>query len=212
MRILVVEDQAEIAALIADSITRAGFTADCIDRLVYVKAALRSHDYPIMLLDRRMPDGDGLDALPDIRRTAPNIQIIVISALNRTGDKIRGLESGADDYLTKPFDADELLARVRVCLRRRRDVELPKLLFGPLSFDLAAHQAFVSGRLFELHNKELLLLECLMRRAERFVNYRTIMKEIHGPGEDASMEALRMLATRLRQKLKNERLDVELVA
>ncbi|ATQ70290.1 MULTISPECIES: response regulator transcription factor [Methylosinus] len=212
MRILVVEDQLDVAALITDSVNRAGFDVDRVGRLVEVKPALLSHDYPLMLLDRRLPDGDGLRALSEFRRARPGIRVIIVSALNGTGDKVDGLESGADDYLAKPFDADELLARIRACLRRASDVELPRVVMGRLSFDFAAHQAFVSDRPFELHRKEALLLESLMRRAERFVNHRTIMKEINSPGESASIDALRMLALRLRQKLKSERLDVELAS
>jgi two-component system OmpR family response regulator len=212
MRILVVEDQADMAALIMEQLNRAGFVADRVGRLDEAKAALLSYDYPLMLLDRRLPDGDGLGALPDMRRTRPSVRIIVVSALNGTGDRVEGLESGADDYLTKPFDFDELLARIRASLRRPGGVELPRIVMGRLSFDLSAHQAFASDHPFELHRKETLFLECLMRRAERFVSYATITEEIYGFGEEASIDALRMLALRLRQKLKSEQLDVELVS
>jgi len=199
--------------MIADRIDRAGFVADRVGRIADAKAALSTHDYPLMLLDRRLPDGDGLRALSEFRRMRPGIRIIVVSALNGTEDRIEGLETGADDYLAKPFDADELLARIRACLRRAGATELPRIVLGRLSFDLAAHQAFHADRPIELRRKELLLLECLARRAERVVAYATILNEIYGPDDDvASLDALNMLASRLRQKLKSEELDVELIS
>ncbi|MGO9768909.1 MAG: response regulator transcription factor [Roseiarcus sp.] len=212
MRILIVEDHKDMATLIADQINGAGFAADCVGRIDDAKTALESYNYRVMLLDRRMPDGDGLRALADFRRARPGIRVIVVSALNGGKDRVDGLDSGADDYLAKPFDPDELMARIRACLRRPGDVELPRIVLGRLSFDLVAHQAFESEISLELSRTETLFLECLMRRAERFVAFSRITEEIHGPGEEVSIDALRMLVLRLRQKLKNARLDVELVS
>jgi two-component system, OmpR family, response regulator len=212
MRILIVEDHAEMARLIANQINGAGFVADCVGRIDDAQAALEVYDYPIMLLDRRVPDGDGLRALAEFRRARPGVKIIVVSAMNGKSDKVDGLDSGADDYLAKPFDSDELMARIRACLRRPGEVAPPRMTLGCLSFDLSAHQAFASGAPFELTRTEALFIECLMRRAERFVAHSTITEEIHGPGEEVSMDAQRMLVMRLRHKLKNARLDVELLS
>ncbi|PWB79469.1 MAG: two-component system response regulator [Methylocystaceae bacterium] len=212
MRILIVEDQRDMSAMMADRIERAGFVADRVCTLRDALEAIRTYDYPIVLLDRRLPDGDAVGALPDIRRFQPSIRILVVSALRALDDKIEGLDAGADDYLTKPFDADELLARMRASLRRPGAAPLPLIAVGSLSFDPNTREAFVGDRPLTLQRRETLLLETLMRRAERVVGYQTVIEEIYGFEEDVLIDAVRMLASRLRQRLKDENANVELIS
>jgi len=212
VRILIVEDQREMAALIADRISDAGFVADHVCDVAEAIEALRTRDYPLVLLDRRLPDGDAIGAVPTIRRLRPGIRIFFVTALQSTDDKINGLDAGADDYLSKPFDADELMARIRASLRRPGGRPLPPVVVANLSFDLDAHEAQVAGRPLVLHKRELLLLEALVRRAERAVTHDSLIEEIYGFGEMVQIDALKMLVSRLRQRLEKQNAGVEIHA
>jgi DNA-binding response OmpR family regulator len=212
MRILIVEDQREMAALLADRLAEAGFVSDRVRRVGDALEALRTTDYPLMLLDRRLPDGDAVGALPEIRRIRPGIRVLLVSALRSVDDRIGGLDAGADDYLTKPFDADELLARVRASLRRPGGERVPPVVVGDLAFDLSSNEAFVAGAPLVLHKREMLLLQTLMRRAGRAVTHEALIEEIYGHGETVQLDALKMLVSRLRQRLKERDAGAEIHA
>jgi DNA-binding response OmpR family regulator len=212
VRILIVEDQREMAALIAERIDDAGFVTDHVGDIAEALEALRTRDYPLVLLDRRLPDGDSIGAVPTIRHLRPGIRIVFVTALHSTDNKICGLDAGADDYLSKPFDADELVARIRASLRRPGGRSQPPIVVGNLSFDLEAREAQVSGRPFVLHRRELLLLEALVRRAGRAVTHDSLFEDIYGFGETAQIDALKMLVSRLRQRLEKQAAGVEIHA
>lgn len=199
-----------MAALIADRINGEGFVADHVEGLGDAFEALHAYDYPIMLLDRRLPDGEALSALPQIRRVRPGIRILLVTAMQSIDDKINGLDAGADDYLTKPFDFDELLARVRAALRRPGGSRLPLAVVGALSFDFNTHEASIAGRPLSLHKREMLLLESLMRRSGRAVMHNTLIEEIYGFDKAVQIDALKMLVSRLRQRLKEHGGEVDI--
>jgi two-component system OmpR family response regulator len=201
MRILMVEDQLEMAALIAKRVSGSGFVADHVASIGDAIEALKGHEYALVLLDRRLPDGDGISALPAMRKLRPGVRILLVTALSDISEKIRGLDAGADDYLTKPVDADEMMARIRACLRRPGGESQPMVVVGELSFDLDACQAFVAGKPLALQKRELTLLSVLMRRAGRTVAHGALVDEIYGLGKTVQEDALRMLVSRLRQHL-----------
>ncbi len=213
MRILIVEDQREIAALMAERIGGEGFIADSVGTLDDARHALHLHDYPIMLLDRRLPDGDGISIIPEARRVRPSIRVLVVSALRTIDDKVDGLDSGADDYLTKPFDSVELLARIRASLRRPGASSLPPVVLGALSFDLNTRTATIGGRSVILQKREMLMLESLMRRVERIVTHDVLIDEVYGLNEVVQINVLKTLSSRLRSRLKemNARVEVKSV-
>jgi DNA-binding response OmpR family regulator len=210
MRILIVEDQPEMASLMAERLTRSGYVADNVGTLEDAIEALRQYDYPIILLDRRLPDGDGVSILQSVRSTKPNTRVLLVTALRSIDERINGLDAGADDYLTKPFDADELIARIRAILRRPNAGVVPPVSLGELSFDLNQHEAFVRGQPFVMSKRELLLLEALMRRAGRAVKHSTLISEIYGLDDVVQADALKMSVSRLRQRLKDCRAGVEI--
>lgn len=212
MRILVVEDQIDMAILMSDRLERSGYLVDRVGKIADALEALHAFDYPILLLDRRLPDGDGLDFLPEIRTLRPNIRVLMVTALRSLDDRVNGLDAGADDYLVKPFAPDELLARIRASLRRPGAAPIPPVVLGQLSFDLNLHDAQVRSRPLPLHKRELLLLETLMRRAGRAVTYTLILDEIYGLDEQVQNDALKMLVSRLRQKLRDADAGVEIYA
>ncbi|MEF3365121.1 response regulator transcription factor [Methylocystis sp. 9N] len=212
MKILVVEDQRDLGSMMRDRLGRSGYVVDCVGTIAETLEALRAYDYPVLLLDRRLPDGDGMNFLPQIRSLRPSIRVLMVTALRSIDDRINGLDAGADDYLVKPFAADELLARVRASLRRPGAVSIPTVSVGALSFDLNQREAYVNGRPLILPKRELLLLETLMRRAGRAVMHSTIIDEIYGLDEQVQNNALKMLASRLRQRLRDAGAGVDIYA
>ncbi len=212
MRILVVEDQFDIGAMMSDRLGRSGYVVDCVGTIADTLDALSAYDYPVVLLDRRLPDGDGLTILPRMRSLRPNIRVLMVTALRSLDDRVNGLDAGADDYLIKPFEADELLARIRASLRRPGAAPIPPVSLGALSFDLNLREAQVNGRPLILPKRELLLLETLMRRAGRAVAHSAIIDEIYGLDEQVQNDALKMLASRLRQRLRDSGAGVDIYA
>jgi len=204
MRILIVEDQRDIAALLADRVMRAGFGADVVGRAGEALAAIDACDYGVMLLDRRLPDGDGVSIMQSAREAQPNMRVVVLTAMRDIEQKIEGLDAGADDYLTKPFDPDELMARIRAVLRRPGPQAAPQVRVGALSFDLESLEGFVNDKLLLAPKLELTLLGALMRRAGRAVTRAALLEEIYGADDEAQIDAMKMLIHRLRQRLKNQ--------
>ena len=165
MRVLLVEDNLKLAVAIGERLERAGFGLDRVGTIQYASSALEAYPYSVVLLDRRLPDGDGLSLVPSIRRLQPASFILVLTALDAIDDRIEGLDGGADDYLTKPFSFDEMLARVRAGLRRPGRERTPPVRIGALSLDLIERTAFVGDCPVSFLRRELALLVALMTRA-----------------------------------------------
>ncbi|SFK03546.1 response regulator transcription factor [Methylocapsa palsarum] len=201
MKILIVEDEPDIVRLLAGQLDNAGFDCDPVGSMSDALTSLKRYPYHLMLLDRRLPDGDSIAFLPNIRRLRPNIRILILSAHCEKGDKAKGLNSGADDYLTKPFDSDELLARVIARLRTSGELQMPPITIGAVSFDAAAGQIFIGGRPFLLHRREYALFGALMRRINRVSPREALMEEVYGAGEAILPGALDTLVSRLRKRL-----------
>jgi two-component system OmpR family response regulator len=210
VRILVVEDQLELGSMLAESLSIGGFVVDRASTIGDTLEAVRSYDYPIVILDRRLPDGDAICAIKHIRMLRPNIRVLVLTALRSLDDRISGLDAGADDYLTKPFATDELLARIRASLRRPGAGPVPLASLGSLTFDFNLHEATVCGAPVRLRKRELLLLEALMRRAGRAVTHSAIIENIYAADEVVQTDALRMLVSRLRQRLREAGAGVDI--
>lgn len=192
----------------------------------YLRAALESHDYrlveattareglaqatgrnpDVILLDLGLPDGDGIDLARRIREWA-STPIIVISARGKEQDKVAALDAGADDYLTKPFGTDELLARLRVALRhvaRAAAPDEPVFSIGELRVDLPARQVFVADAEVHLTPTEYKLLTTLVRFAGKVVTHRLLLKEVWGPNAVEHTHYLRVYMTQLRHKLERD--------
>jgi two-component system OmpR family response regulator len=203
MRILVVEDEIEMAGLLVASLRRAGFDTDHAETLPKAQHAICNNAYSLVVLDRRLPDGDGVALIPLIKSVHPGVRVMMLTALDTVSDKVAGLDAGADDYLTKPFDTDEFLARIRANLRRsgERVGSVPPITVGGLSFDLSAKEVFVSGRPIVLHRRELALLESLMRRVGRATPREALIEEVYGLEGELQSNALDALVSRLRKHL-----------
>jgi two-component system OmpR family response regulator len=205
VRILLVEDQNELARQVTQRLTWSGFAVDCVGTVKGAVDALDAYSYAITVLDRRLPDGDGLSIVPEIKRRHPDSRVLVLSALDALDDRIDGLDAGADDYLTKPFSLDEMMARIRACLRRGSRSGTPSIVIGALSFDVEARTVTVADAPVVLHRRELALLEALCRRSGRIVSRDALQSEIWSFDEEVQPHALTIIVSRLRARL--DRLD-----
>jgi two-component system, OmpR family, response regulator len=201
MRVLVVEDEIAVAQAVARLLDRSGFTADRVASLDEAQAATRIHAYDLILLDRRLPDGDGLALLEGFRRDRNGVRVVMLTACDAKAEIVQALDAGADDYLTKPFDADELLARVRASMRRLGGVVAPSIQVGALVYDPNRRDVRIHGAPVVLHGRELKLLEILLRNCERMAPREAIIEEIYGFDDDIQVSALNSLIMRLRRRL-----------
>jgi len=201
MRILLVEDHAALANEVVLRIERAGYEVDRVDTIQGAVEAIDGCGYSLALLDRRLPDGDGVSLIRRIRARQPATRILILSALDAVDDKIDGLEAGADDYLTKPFSLDEMIARIRAHLRAHPEYRSPALQLGAVSIDLEHRLVTIANRPAQFSRRELILLETLVRRANRVVSREILASQIYGHDISVMDHALTSLVSRLRARL-----------
>jgi DNA-binding response OmpR family regulator len=201
MRLLVVEDNRELARLLAKVLKAAGFDADLAETAADARSALMMTRYAAILLDIGLPDGDGILVLQEIREAGDPTPVLVLTARTGVHDRVKGLRSGADDYLGKPFADEELVARLEALLRRPGDLLGSALRVGNLVFDTAGHQAFVDGQPKELSARESAVLELLMRRSGRVVSKKFVEDHIFGMSGELGSNAIEVYVHRLRRQL-----------
>jgi DNA-binding response OmpR family regulator len=199
---LLVEDEPELGATLAARLGAEGFVVDHLGSLGDAIEAVMGAQYRAVLLDRRLPDGDGLSLLPVLKTRASPPPVIVLTALDDIPDRVAGLDAGAEDYLIKPFAFAELLARLRVLLRRNdQGAQVPQVTIGRLAYDLAAREPTVSGTLLALPRRELAILDALMRRAGRVVMREHLESQVYGYDDEISSNAMEAHISRLRKRL-----------
>lgn len=210
MRILLIEDEPELAAALAAALKRYGMVADHAATLVEGEAAAASQAHDVIVLDRGLPDGDGLALIPRLHARGLDTPVIVLTARGELSDRVVGLDAGADDYLVKPFAVEELLARLRALRRRPPRAETDTVRIGRLAFDLDARTGEVGGRALELPRRELLLLEALLRRRGRTVLRETIEQAVYGYDDEIQSNTLDAHVSRLRRRLAEAGAGVEI--
>lgn len=201
MRMLVVEDEPEMALLLADGLRRLGYAVDTAPTVGHAQEAVSIVEYALILLDRGLPDGDGLDVVRTMRRRRDSTPVIMLSAMDAVSDRVRGLDCGADDYLTKPFDDDELHARIRAALRRPGGDSQPPLRCGRLTFDLAHREVSIDGEPVLLKRRELSVLAELMTRVGRVVQRERLLEQVYGFDDEVNSNTLDAHVSRLRARL-----------
>jgi DNA-binding response OmpR family regulator len=201
MRILLVEDEPELASALKTALRRYDMVVDHAASLLEAGDFAASENYDAILLDRQLPDGDGLTLVPKIRARGNATPVLVLTARSDTSDKVDGLDMGADDYLAKPFAFEELLARLRALLRRPANVQTQVIRAGNLSFDLGHREVMVRGEPLTLPRRELLVLEALLRRTGRMVQRSSLMEAVFGLDDEIQSNALDTHVSRLRRKL-----------
>ncbi len=200
-RLLLVEDDAALAAGLAAALARDGSQVDVADSGQEALRLARSADYDACILDLGLPDRDGVAVLREMRQSALGFPVLILTARDAIGDRIGGLDAGADDYLMKPFDLGELEARLRALLRRRDADGTPWRRFGALRFDAEGCAAFAGDEPLELTRREAGVLECLMRRPGRIVTREAILAAAFPSDSEVAPNALEVQVSRLRRKL-----------
>ena len=202
MRILVVEDDKKIAALVVKGMEQAGFAVDHAEDGEDALHLALSEPYDAAILDVMLPKLDGLTIIERMRQKKILTPVIVLSAKRSVDDRVRGLQTGGDDYLVKPFSFSELLARVHALIRRAsHETEPTRLLIGELSLDLLTREVARAGKKIELQPREFSLLEYLMRNSGRVVSKTMIIEHVWGYNFDPQTNVVDVLVSRLRNKV-----------
>lgn len=211
-RILLVEDDPALGANLVRMLELENWAVDHLTCLSDAFEAIVATSYRAVLLDRRLPDGDGIALVPAIKSRPFPASIIFLTARDEVSDRIEGLDAGADDYLVKPFAFGELLARLRVRCRSAGPglAAVPPMKVGGLAFDAGTRSASVNGEPVSLPRRELALLEVLVRRAGRVVIREHMDSELYGIDGDVSTNALETQVSRLRKRLTELRAGVEI--
>lgn len=212
MKILLIEDEAELVSALRAALERQGMVVDHVGDLADAEEAVQVAEHDVVLLDRGLPDGEGLGFIPALRRRNPGVPVIVLTARGEVSDRVAGLDHGADDYLAKPFAIEELLARIRAVRRRPAGMAVEQVMLGALVYDLAHDEAQVGQARLDLPRRELQVLAALMRRRGRTVLRRALEDAVYGFDDEIQSNTLDAHISRLRRKLAEAEAGVEIHA
>ena len=201
MRALILEDDARLRSLVMRTLTRAGLACDEASKIEEADELLDLHAYDLLVLDRRLPDGEGLDVCRRAREKGFSQSILMLTALDDAESTVEGLSEGADDYLGKPFDLEVLAARVRALLRRNDRRPTAELSSGDLRLDPGKRSAWKAGAPLSLTAREFAILETLLRRPGAVVTREEILEQAWGEREEPMSNTVDVLIARLRRKI-----------
>lgn len=201
MRVLLVEDQDLLGDAVRDYVARSGHAVDWMKTIADSEAALSSVEYGLILLDLNLPDGSGLDLLKKMRRKAQATPVIILTARDQVSDRILGLNSGADDYLVKPFDLDELGARIAAVNRRMMTKPFAGITIGELVIETETRRVTVKGENVDLTAKEWIVLEELIRHPGTTVSKDRIEDALYAFGSEIESNTVEVYISRLRKKI-----------
>jgi two-component system copper resistance phosphate regulon response regulator CusR len=201
MKILIVEDEQKTGDYLRQGLTEAGFVVDLARSGIDGKHQALTEDYDLVVLDIMLPGLDGWQVLRDIRRAGKQMPVLFLTARDRVEDRVKGLESGADDYLLKPFAFSELLARVRTLLRRGKTIEVERLRAADMELDLLRRRVTRGGRRIDLTAKEFALLELLLRRQGEVLPRSLIASQVWDMNFDSDTNVIEVAVRRLRAKV-----------
>jgi two-component system response regulator TctD len=210
MRLLVVEDNSELARLLRDGLEAQSFDVDLASTAALALEAMSCTRYAAVVLDLGLPDRDGAAVLREMRARKDSTPVLVLTARSGVQDRVAGLKSGADDYLVKPFDFEELVARLGALLRRPGDMLGKVLQVGDLELDTEGRQVFVKGVAQAVSGQETTLLEVLMRRGGKVVPKKYLEDQLFGMGPEVGANAVEVSVHRLRKRLESVGAGVEI--
>lgn len=201
MRILLAEDDLPLAEALTALLTGAGYAVDCVHDGLSAEDLAAAEAFDLVILDLNLPGLDGLGVLRSIRARRNQAAVLILTARGASGDRVKGLDLGADDYVTKPFDVKEFEARVRSLLRRQAGLRASTIDLGAVTFDLVARQFRSGGEVLDLPARELALLELLFTRAGRVVTREAIVQSLTSLDDELSGNAIEQYISRLRRRL-----------
>lgn len=210
MNILVVEDERNLADAICRILEDEGYNAEAAydgkAGLAYAESAM----YDAAILDVMLPGMDGFEIVRELRRAGSELPVMMLTAKTSTADKVEGLDCGADDYMTKPFEAPELLARVRALTRRKGEMVIDTLTFGDLTLDLSSHDLACGEQSVHLSKREFDVLQMLMKGTNRIVSKQDLLTRVWGTDADASENSVEAYVSFLRKKIRHLKSKVEI--
>jgi two-component system response regulator QseB len=201
MRVLVVEDDPMIGRAVADGLQGDGYAVDWVHDGGAAELALKHGPYDLAVLDLGLPRKDGFEVLKSLRRAKIEVPVLIITARDAVADRIAGLDHGADDYLVKPFDLDELLARARAVVRRRAGRASPEVAFGAIRLVPVKREVSFRGARVELSAREFAVLETLLREPGAVVSRAKLEDSVYGWGEEVGSNSVEVHLHHLRKKL-----------
>ena len=210
MRLLIIEDEARIAEILRSALSRSGFAVDAVGRCGDARAALEVNPYDAVILDLGLPDGDGLTLLKDMRARGNAVPVLVLTARDAVEHRVAGLDTGADDYLVKPFAMSEVVARIKALLRRPEGALGALLKSGNIAFDTIGRDLRVGETVLVLPRRESAILEHLMRRAGRVVPKTVLEEKLYGIDDELGSNAIPVHVHHLRRKLMDGGATVEI--
>ena len=203
IRLLLIEDNSRLRDILTECVHDAGWRLDSVDTAAAARSAAASAEYNLALLDLGLPDADGIALIADLRRTGFVAPILVISARASVEDRVAALDNGADDYLVKPFNQIELLARCRALLRRLESRMANEIVVGSLAFDTTTGAVSIAGETISMAPRERSVLDLLLRSAGRVVPKERIETALSEFGGEISTNAVELAISRLRKRLAN---------
>jgi two-component system OmpR family response regulator len=208
MRILLVEDEPAMAAALTSILAPCGFIVDHVGDLALAREAIEGGLHEVILLDRQLPDGDGISLLTEMRKADISTPVIILTAHNDPPSRVEGLDVGADDYVGKPFVAAELIARVRAAGRRSLAYLSQTLCEGNVTLDLLSSDLLVGNEIVAVPRREILILKMLLRRPGRTVLRRNLEEAVYGYDDEIQSNALDSHVSRLRRRLTENNANV----
>lgn len=200
MRILLVEDDPMLGQSIFTALKIAHFTVDWVQDGLAAEHAIGCEDYSLLLLDLGLPRKNGWEILKSLRQRGDGIPVLILTARDSVEDRIQGLNCGADDYLVKPFDLDELIARMRALLRRNLGQESNEIVYGDVSMDTLRHEARLKGELISLSAKEFAILYALMEKPGAVLSRDKLEEKLYGWGDEIASNTVQVYVHYLRKK------------
>jgi two-component system, OmpR family, response regulator len=207
LRILLIEDEPSLGQAVREHVAATGHAVDHVLRLDDARAALRGVDYGLVLLDLHLPDGLGIDLLKSLRAAGDRRPVIILTARDQIRDRIDGLNAGADDYLVKPFDLDELNARVAAVARRAGGNPTPVVSLGEIEIDQSGREVRRNGRRIDITGREWAVLDKLLSSRKRVVTKEQIEEALYPFGAEIESNAIEVHVSRLRKKLGREAIE-----
>ncbi|MBV9219106.1 MAG: response regulator [Methylobacteriaceae bacterium] len=208
MRLLLAEDNRDLAGWLARLLRQSNYVVDCVYDGEAADAALRVQTYALVILDLALPRLGGLEVLKRLRRRDATTPVLILTANDAVSSRISGLDGGADDYLVKPFDVDELEARVRAQLRRGTNQKAPVVALGPLALDTNSREFRLGGAVLALTPREHAVLETLILRANKATAKTLLAESVFGFDDDANPAAIEIYVHRLRKKLDGSGVEI----